>query len=93
MTATNGDVGPAYATQITGITLQQVTGRRCTPVITSPTKFPVVLGDIATSASASTPITIDFASCQTDVHFTLTAPWTSATYETGVLQTGADFRR
>jgi endo-1,4-beta-xylanase len=93
VTATNGDVGPAYATQITGVTLTQIAGRRCTPVITSPTKFPVVLGDIATSASASTPITIDFASCQTDVHFKLAAPWTSATYETGVLETGADFHR
>jgi endo-1,4-beta-xylanase len=93
VTATNGDVGPAYATQITGVTLQQIAGRRCSPMISSPTKFPVVLGDIATSASASTAITIDFASCDSEVHFRLRAPWSSATYDTGVLETGADFRR
>jgi endo-1,4-beta-xylanase len=93
VTATNGDVGPAYATQITGVTLQQIAGRRCTPMIASPAKFPVVLGDIATSGSASTAITIDFARCDTDVHFRLSAPWSSATYHTGVLETGADFRR
>jgi endo-1,4-beta-xylanase len=93
VTATNGDVGPAYATQITGVTLQQVGGRKCTPVISSPAAFPVVLGNIATSGTASTPITIDFASCDDDVHFILRAPWSSATYDTGVLVTTADFRR
>jgi endo-1,4-beta-xylanase len=93
VTATNGNVGPAYATQITGVTLQQLAGRRCTPVITAPTAFPVVLGDIATGGTASTPITIDFASCDDGVHFALRAPWSSATYETGVLETTADFRR
>ncbi len=31
LTATNGDVGPAYATQITGLTLQQIHGRPCMP--------------------------------------------------------------
>jgi endo-1,4-beta-xylanase len=93
VTATNGNVGPAYATQITGVTLQQLAGRRCTPVITAPTAFPVVLGDIATGGTSSTPITIDFASCDDGVHFALRAPWSSATYETGVLETTADFRR
>jgi endo-1,4-beta-xylanase len=93
VTATNGNVGPAYSTQITGLTLQQTSGRRCTPAIVSPTKFPVVLGDIPTSGSASTEVTLDFAHCDSDVHFRLSAPWSSATYETGVLETGADFWR
>jgi hypothetical protein len=84
VTATNRDVGTAYSTQVTGVTLQQVIGRKCTPVITSPTTFPVVLGDIASGGTASTPITIDFASCDDGVRFTLNAPWSSATYETGV---------
>jgi hypothetical protein len=62
-------------------------------VITSPAKFPVLLGDIATSGTASTPITIDFASCDDGVRFALKAPWSSATYDTGVLETSADFHR
>jgi endo-1,4-beta-xylanase len=93
VTATDGNVGPAYSTQITGITLQQISGRRCTPAIISPTKFPVVLGDIPTSGAASTQVTLDFAGCDSDVHFRMSAPWSSATYETGVLETGADFWR
>jgi endo-1,4-beta-xylanase len=93
VTATNGNVGAAYSTQITGVTLQQTTGRPCRPVITAPTAFPLVLGDIATSGTASTSITIDFASCDNGVRFALRAPWTSATYETGVLETAWVFQR
>ncbi len=93
VTATNGKVGPAYSTQISAITLQQTSGRRCTPVIVAPTKFPVLLGDIPASGSASTEVTLDFAHCDSDVHFRLSAPWSSATYETGVLEAGADFWR
>jgi endo-1,4-beta-xylanase len=93
VTATNGNVGPAYSTQINAVTLQQISGRRCTPVIVSPTKFPVVLGDLPTSGSASTQVTLDFANCDSEVHFRMSAQWSSATYETGVLETGADFWR
>jgi endo-1,4-beta-xylanase len=69
ITAKNGDVGPAYATQITGFTLLQDSGRRCNPVVTAPSSFPVLLGDIATSGSASAAFTIDFASCDRFAHF------------------------
>jgi endo-1,4-beta-xylanase len=93
VTATNGDVGPAYSTQINGVTLEQTAGKRCLPAIVSPTRFPVVLGDLPAGGSADTTITIDFASCDSHVHFRMKAPWSSATYETGVLETGADFWR
>jgi endo-1,4-beta-xylanase len=93
VTASNGSAGPAYSTQITGITLEQTGGRRCTPVVVSPAAFPVVLGDIPASGSVSTAVTIDFASCDSDAHFRMKAPWSSATYETGVLETGVDFFR
>jgi endo-1,4-beta-xylanase len=93
VTATDGDVGPAYSTQLNGLTLEQTAGRRCTPTIVSPTTFPVVLGDIPAGGSAKTEVTIDFASCDSDVHFRMRAPWSSAVYETGVLETGADFWR
>jgi endo-1,4-beta-xylanase len=87
VTGTNGAVGPAYSTQISGVTLQQTAGRRCMPVVVAPTKFPVMLGDIAASGSASTTVTINFASCDSNVRFRVKAPWNSATYETGVLET------
>jgi hypothetical protein len=57
------------------------------PVVVAPTKFPVMLGDIAASGSASTTVTINFASCDSNVRFRVKAPWNSATYETGVLET------
>jgi endo-1,4-beta-xylanase len=93
ITATNGDVGPAYATQITGFALVQDSGRRCSPVITAPSSFPVVLGDIATSGTASAAFTIDFAGCDRFAHFILSMPWSSATYHTGTFESGFDFRR
>ncbi|MGA9882761.1 MAG: endo-1,4-beta-xylanase [Candidatus Acidiferrales bacterium] len=83
ITATNGDVGPAYATQISGFTLRQIAGPRCTPVVTSPGNYPVVLGDIATSSTASAPFTVNFSSCHGFADFVLQAPWSSATYDTG----------
>jgi endo-1,4-beta-xylanase len=93
VTATNGDAGPAYTTQINGFTLRQESGRRCSPVIKPPAGFPVALGDIPTSGSASAAFTIDFASCSEDAHFTVSVPWSSSTYHTGTLESGFDFWR
>jgi endo-1,4-beta-xylanase len=86
VTGANGAVGPAYSTQISGLTLEQTAGRRCMPVVVAPTTFPVMLGDIATSSSASLTVTLNFASCDANVRFRVKAPWSSATYETGVLE-------
>ena len=83
LTGTNGDVGPAYNTQISSLTLQQTQGKPCSPVITPPTAFPVSLGDIPTSGSASATFTVNFAGCGPQAAFVLTAPWSSATYHTG----------
>jgi endo-1,4-beta-xylanase len=93
VTATNGSAGPAYATQITGFTLQQIEGRRCSPVVTPPSAFPVLLGDIATSGTASAAFTIDFSSCERHAKFLLRAPWSSATYDTGVFVYSNDRHR
>jgi endo-1,4-beta-xylanase len=84
VTATNGDVGPAYATQINSFKLWQVWGRMCSPVIKSPTSFPLSLGDILTSGTATATITVDFAGCGRDAVFVVSGTWSSATYETGV---------
>lgn len=91
LTATNGNVGTAYATQITGFTIVTEDSddhRHCKPVVTTPTTFPVSLGDIPAGGSASVTVTIDFGGCHVEpFEFTVSAPWTSATYDTGTFVT------
>jgi endo-1,4-beta-xylanase len=93
ITAENGDVGPAYATQISGFTLTQITGRRCTPVVTVPGSYPISLGDIPTSGKASAEFTVDFGACGPFATFVLKVPWSSATYNTGTLINYPEFTR
>ena len=93
VTATNGDVGPAYATQIDGFNLRQTEGPRCTPVVTPPGSYPISLGDIPVSGYASAAFTIDFSSCRGPARFTLSAPWSSATYDTGTFIYNHEYRR
>jgi endo-1,4-beta-xylanase len=93
LTATNGDVGPAYTTLISGLTLQQIEGRRCSPVITAPGAFPISLGDIATSGSASAAFSVNFAGCGPFARFRVNAPWSSATYHTGTLESEIEFEK
>jgi len=92
LAANNGNVGTAYATQIKGFTLTQTSGAACTPVITPPGAFPVVLGDIAAGGAASESFTIDFTGCAALARFTLSVPWSSATYNTGTYVSGNQFR-
>jgi endo-1,4-beta-xylanase len=93
ITANNPSQGTGYATQINGFTLTQVAGAACTPVITPPSSFPVVLGDITAGQSASTSFTIDFTGCANLARFTLTMPWSSANgADTGTLVSGNQFR-
>jgi endo-1,4-beta-xylanase len=91
VTATNGDAGPAYSTQINSFKLWQVAGRHCSPVITSPTSFPLVLGDIPVSGSASAAIKVDLAGCDPWADFVVSGEWSSATYETGEFSSRNDF--
>jgi endo-1,4-beta-xylanase len=83
ISANNPSSGTAYATQINGLSLTQVSGPPCGPVITPSSSYPVVLGDIAASDSASASFTINFNRCSSSARFTLRMPWTSATYERG----------
>jgi endo-1,4-beta-xylanase len=92
LTATNGTVGPAYATQITNFTLTQTSGAACTPVITPPSSFPISLGDIPAGGSASASFTINFTGCATLARFTMSAPWSLATYDTGTYVVGNQYR-
>jgi endo-1,4-beta-xylanase len=91
LTATNGDAGPAYTTQISSLTLHQILGRRCSPVVTPPSAYPVLLGDIATSGEASASFTVDFAGCDSSALFVVSAPWSSAVYNTGTFEWALEF--
>jgi endo-1,4-beta-xylanase len=93
LTATNGDVGPAYATQINSFTLKQIEGWPCSPKVTASGTYPVSLGDILTSGSASATFTLDFAGCGPFARFELSMPWSSATYDTGTFVQYPEFRR
>ncbi|MGB7285071.1 MAG: endo-1,4-beta-xylanase [Candidatus Acidiferrum sp.] len=93
ITATNGDVGIAYATQINGFTLQQVAGERCRPVVTSPSGYPILLGDLAVGATATATFTVSFAGCGDFADFVLSVPWSSATYDTGTFVSVIHHRR
>jgi endo-1,4-beta-xylanase len=93
ITATNGNVGPAYATQISGFTLTQISGPACTPTITAPGSYPIVLGDIPTSGTASAVFTVSIVGCDPNSQFTLSVPWSSAVYDTGTFVTTLDFNR
>ena len=88
ITATNGDVGPAYTTQVSSVTLLPIFGGpRCQATVTAPSAYPVALGDLPTSGSASAAFTVTTQSCLPGTFFLVTAPWSSATYETGTLYT------
>lgn len=91
ITATNGAVGPAYTTLITGLTLKQLTGPPCSATITPPGgAFPVALGDIPTSGKATAQFSLTFKGCGPLATFVIRAPWTQATYHTGTMLGVAD---
>jgi len=91
ITATNGDVGIAYATQISSFTLTQIFGPPCSPTVTAPGAFPIVLGDLAASGKASAAFTVNFAGCSPLATFILSAPWNSSVYHTGTLIAPVNF--
>ncbi|HKN74662.1 MAG TPA: endo-1,4-beta-xylanase [Candidatus Acidoferrum sp.] len=93
VTATNGDVGIAYATLINGFTLRQFAGERCSPVIMPPSGYPILLGDLAVGGAASAAFTVSFAGCGDFADFVLSVPWSSATYDTGTFVSVIHHRR
>jgi endo-1,4-beta-xylanase len=92
ITATNGNVGPAYTTQINSFTLTQLSGPRCSPQITVPGSLPIALGDIATRGTASAAFNISVTGCKPNSLFLLKMPWSSAVYHTGTFETVLDFK-
>jgi endo-1,4-beta-xylanase len=89
ITAKNPSTGVSFTTQLNGFTLTQLSGAACTPVVTPPSAFPIVLGDIAGNDSASTAFTIDFTGCPSSARFSLGIPWSAANGAyTGTLTSG-----
>ena len=82
ITATNGSVGPAYATLIKNFDLTQISGTSCTPKITPPGNYPISLGDIPTSGSANAAFVVDITGCDPTSQFLLAMPWSSSVYDT-----------
>ncbi len=93
VTATNGNVGPAYATELNGINFTQMTEPACTPQVVAPTSFPVMLGDIGTGGTASASFTVSIVGCNPNAEFTVSVPWSSAVYDTGTATQTMNFNR
>ena len=93
ITANNPGPGTAYTTQINGFTLTQVAGAACTPVVTPPSSYPVMLGDIAQGGAANASFTIDFTGCTALARFALKMPWSAANgADTGTFTLGNQYR-
>ncbi len=93
ITATNGDAGTAYATQITSLTLKQDSGPSCTPRVAAPGGFPILLGDIPAGGTASTSFTVTIIGCDPLAEWEVRVLWSSSTYETGTFSFETDFNR
>jgi endo-1,4-beta-xylanase len=83
VTANNPGPGTAYTVQISGFNLKQLwdrdTRNDCTPMVTPPSAFPVMLGDLVEGSSASASFTIDFErGCHNEAPLTLEMPWSAA---------------
>jgi endo-1,4-beta-xylanase len=80
VTANNPGPGIAYTVQINGFDLKQIgLWGECHATITTPSGFPVLLGNIAEGGSASASFTLDFQhSCQRPDLFILDMPWSAA---------------
>jgi len=93
ITATNGNVGTAYATQISNLTLTQMSGPSCSPKVTAPAGYPLQLGDIPASGTASASFTVSIVGCNPNAQWQVTVPWNANTYENGTYTFQTNFNR
>jgi FG-GAP repeat len=65
------DTGSVYANsaEIDSVTLTQMAGAACTPVVTNPGSFPLAVGTINPAGNATTSVTVDFSSCTGSAEF------------------------
>lgn len=62
--------------RIDGLTLTQISGPACTPIVSGPA-FPLALGNIAPAGSASGLITFDFTGCSDGNRFRVNVPYSA----------------
>ncbi len=74
---TIADVGvvTAHSAQITGFTLTQTNGVKCSPVLLN--NLPVFVGDIAPGSSPTVDLQFDFSSCAATARFTVLASFSA----------------
>jgi len=70
----NTGPGAADAARIGGMNIRQTYGTSCTPIVTSPSAFPLALGNIAPGASATASITTNFSGCGPTARFRIEVP-------------------
>jgi hypothetical protein len=70
----NAGATPAYEVTLGALTLTQTAGAACTPVVTAPKAFPIMLGMLPAGGTATGTITIDFTSCPLLARFTVNVP-------------------
>jgi hypothetical protein len=66
----NTGLGAANSTQLTNVTFTQTGGPACTPTI-APGTFPLTLGNLAPSESASADVLVNFTGCDSTTKFTV----------------------
>jgi hypothetical protein len=76
ISVTNAGSTPAYEVTLAAFTLTQTAGAACTPVITAPKAFPIMLGMLGAGGTATGGISIDFTGCAALARFTLNVPIT-----------------
>lgn len=90
VTATNPSNAPAYTTQVNGLRFVQLSGKPCSPTVTT-ASFPMAMGDVPANGTSSVSFTVNFSGCRGRSDFTVTAPWSSAVYNTGTFTYQAQY--
>lgn len=70
----NWGSAPAYGVTLASFEIVRDYGAACTPAITAPTAFPIMLGMIPAGGSARANVTIDFTGCAARTRFAAAAP-------------------
>jgi endo-1,4-beta-xylanase len=93
ITATNGNVGPAYTTQINVLTLTQVLWTVLQPEDYGNGQLPPCTGRHRHKRHCECCVYRQLVGCNPNSQFTLSVLWNSAVYDTGTFIATMDFKR
>ena len=93
ITATNGDVGPAYTTQISGLHADPDLRAGVHTDDYSAGQLSDCAGRYPNEWHGERVLYCQHRRCNPNSQFTLSVPWSSAVYDTGTLTTTLDFKR